>query len=142
MDCFVSKTDVRRFVIRLDKDDLMLESIMKAIDEHQIRNAVVVSGIGTLSDATIHMVTTTSYPAVEAFPQWKNVPIELSSVSGIIADGQPHLHMVFSDSNGTYSGHMEPGCRILYLGEIVIEELPMELVRNRDEKNILILSEK
>lgn len=142
MECFVSQTDVRRFIVRLDKDDLMLESILKVIEEYKIRNAVVISGIGTLSDATIHMVTTTTYPAVETFPRWENVPIELSSVSGIIADGQPHLHMVFSDIKGTYGGHMEPGCRILYLGELVIEELPIDLVRRRDEKNILVLSEK
>ena len=143
MDCFVSQANVnRRYVIRLDKDDMLLESIEKVIEEKGIRNAVVVSGIGTLSDARIHMVTTTGYPAVETYPEWKDDPIELCSIAGIIADGKPHLHMVFSDSEGTYSGHVEHGCRTLYLCEIVIEDLGIDLVRRIDEKNISVLQEK
>ena len=72
MDCFVSQANVnRRYVIRLDKDDMLLESIEKVIEEKGIRNAVVVSGIGTLSDARIHMVTTTGYPAVETYPEFE-----------------------------------------------------------------------
>lgn len=143
MDCFVSQANVnRRYVIRLDKDDMLMESIEKVIEEKGIRNAVVVSGIGTLSDARIHMVTTTGYPAVETYPEWKDDPIELCSIAGIIADGKPHLHMVFSDSKGTYSGHVEHGCRTLYLCEIVIEDLGIDLVRRIDEKNISVLQEK
>lgn len=140
MDYFVGGNDRRQIVIRLDKDDMLLESIEEVIGKCNLRNGVVVSGIGTLSDARIHMVTTTGFPAVETFPEWKDVPMELSSISGIIADGNPHLHVVFSDLKGTYSGHLEHGCRTLYLCEIVIEELPLELVRTKNDKGINELS--
>ncbi len=142
MDCFVTNSDLRHFIIRLDKGEDVLESITQIIDKHKIKNAIVVSGIGTLSDARIHMVTTTTYPAIETFPEWKNVPMELCSVSGIIADGEPHLHIVFSDLKNTYSGHMELGCKTLYLCELVLEEIPISLVRKKDKNGTNILQMK
>lgn len=54
-----------------------------------------------------------------------------------IADGIPHLHMVVSDHEKAYSGHLEPGCRVLYLCEIVIQEIDeVALVRQKDDKGI------
>ena len=102
MKYFVENGLVKRVIIRLDTGDMLLESIEQVIKEAGIKDGVVVSGIGTLSDTRIHMVTTTTYPAVEIFPEWKDVPMELSSVSGIIADSVPHLHMVFSQSGQNF----------------------------------------
>ncbi len=50
-------------------------------------------------------------------------PIELIGLQGFIVDGQPHLHVTISDTEGAYGGHLEPGCRILYLGEVRIDVL-------------------
>ena len=142
MDCFVTNSDLRHFIIRLDKGEEVLESITQIIDKHKIKNDIVVSGIINLSDERINMVTTTTYPAIETFPEWENVPMELCSVSGIIADGEPHLHIVFSDLKNTYSGHMELGCKTLYLCELVLEEIPISLVRKKDKNGTNILQMK
>ena len=142
MQYFKEKKENGKIIIRLDQGEMLLESIESVIHEANIKNGVVISAIGTLSDARIHMVTTTDYPPVEVYPEWKNVPIELCSVSGIIANGVPHLHTVFSDSQKTYCGHLEHGCRTLYLCEIVIEPLEnISLTRVRDEKGVLKLNE-
>ena len=143
MNYFVENGLVKRVIIRLDTGDMLLESIEQVIKEAGIKDGVVVSGIGTLSDTRIHMVTTTTYPAVEIFPEWKDVPMELSSVSGIIADSVPHLHMVFSNPDKTFSGHLEHGCKTLYLCEIVIEIFEkIQLQREKNHRGILELEEK
>lgn len=143
MQYFMNHGSATMLIIRMDQGDMLLEGIERVLKETGSKNGVVISGIGTLSDAKIHRVTTTGYPAIEVYPEWKNCPIELCSISGIIADGTPHLHMVFSDDQGTYSGHMEPGCRTLYLCEVVIELFDeIKLERKRDEKNILVLQTK
>lgn len=143
MKFFTENADRKRVIIRLDTGDMLLESIEQVIAEAGIKDGVVVSGIGTLSDTRIHMVTTTSYPAVEIYPEWKDVPMELSSVSGIIADGVPHLHMVFSNPEKTFSGHLEHGCKTLYLCEIVIEVFEdIRLHRTKNSRGILELEEK
>jgi hypothetical protein len=50
------------------------------------------------------------------------------------------LHAVVADSEKAYSGHLENGCRVLYLAEIVIMELKsMDLTRVYNDKHILKL---
>jgi len=97
----------------------------------------VILAIGTLDQCILHMVATTSYLPIEFFKRWKNKPLELASVMGIIANGEPHLHVAVSDHEVAYVGHLEEGCRTLYLAEIVIVEIEgANLTRIRDEKNI------
>ena len=142
MKSFVGKGLGKAYTLRLDQGDYLLESIENFISDNNIHNAVVVSGIGTLDYCVLHMVMTTGYPPVEHFERWDDSPLELSSISGIIADGTPHLHMVVSDAEKAYSGHLEKGCRILYLGEIVIVEMEgFNYSRIRNEKNILELTQ-
>lgn len=140
MEYFSTEDIGRVFVLRLDQGDMVLESINEFIAKEGIKDGVVISAIGTLDMCTLHMVTTTGYPAVEHFEHWENKPLELSSIDGIIADGQPHLHAVVSDSEEAYSGHLENGCRVLYLAEIAIMELKsMDLARVYNDKRILKL---
>lgn len=140
MENFTGKMGSKLHILRLDAGDYLLESIQSMIERENIRNAFVVSGIGTLDYCVLHMVMTTSYPAVEHFERWENKPLELSSIDGIIADGVPHLHMVVSDHEKAYSGHLELGCRCLYLSEIVIQEIDeLCLIRKRNDRGINIL---
>ena len=143
MKIFNGENFGRVHVIRLDKGDYLLESVEAFIKSENICNAVVLSAIGTLDYCTLHMVMTTGFPPVEHFEKREDKPLELASMSGIIADGVPHLHMVVSDHKFAYSGHVEPGCRILYLGEIVIAEMNgFNFRRTRNENGISELSEK
>ncbi len=143
MEYFSTEKAGRTFVLRLDQGDYVVESIEALAQEADIKDAVVTSGIGTLDQCTLHMVTTTGYPSVLHFEKWKDTPLELASVDGVIADGKPHLHAVVADSKKAYAGHLERGCRVLYLAEIVIVEMKsMDLTRIRNEKNILKIAKK
>lgn len=142
MEIFTTKSSGRIFVLRLDPGDLLLESIRALIQQEHIRDAYIASAIGTLDYCVLHMVMTTSYPPVEHFERWEDKPLEVSSIDGLIADGIPHLHMVVSDHQKAYSGHVEEGCRVLYLAEIVIAELDQSsFKRARNEKGILKLTQ-
>jgi len=137
MEVFSTDKIGRIFVLRLDPGDFVLESIKELIQKENLRNGVVVSAIGTLDYCVLHMVMTTGYPPVEHFERWEDKPLELSSIEGIIANGEPHLHAVVSDHQKAYSGHLEEGCRVLYLAEITIVELKdLELLRIVNEKGI------
>ncbi len=142
MERFIANTSGRVFILRLDPGDLLLESIRALIQQEHIKDAYIASAIGTLDHCVLHMVMTTGYPPVEHFERWEDRPLEVSSIDGLIADGLPHLHMVVSDHQKAYSGHVEEGCRVLYLAEIVIAELDQaNLKRIRNEKGILQLTQ-
>jgi len=131
----------RIFVVSLDQGDYLLESILDLIRKEDIRDAVVVSAVGTLDQCRFHLVTTVGYPPEDRFEQLVDSPLELVSVNGLIANGEPHLHILVSDSERSYSGHLEKGCRVLYLAEIVLVELKStNLMRVRDDKHILKLT--
>lgn len=140
MEYFSTKEFGRIFILRLDQGDMVLESISELAAREGVKDAVVISGIGTLDKCTLHMVMTTGYPPVEHFERWEDKPLELVSIDGIIANGKPHLHAVVSDHEKAYAGHLENGCRVLYLAEIVIVEVKsLDLARVPDDKNIFKL---
>jgi predicted DNA-binding protein with PD1-like motif len=123
MKVFTGSKIGRVFFIRIDEGDDVAECINTAIKENKIVNAIVSSAIGTLSSAVVHYITTTGYPSSNNFTRLKDKPIEVSSIDGLIVDGLPHLHMVISEENQVISGHLEPGCKSLYLFEMAILEV-------------------
>jgi predicted DNA-binding protein with PD1-like motif len=123
MNYFESKQFGKVYTIRINPGEDFLREVENFIEKAGIKYGVVVSGIATFSNCTMHMVTTTSYPPIEHFETMADKALELSSVAGTIADGKPHLHMVVSDTKHAYSGHCEYGCTVLYLCELVIAEI-------------------
>lgn len=143
MEHFVAKETGRTFLLRLDQGDMLLESVEALVAEENIKNAVVVSGIGTVDESVLHMVTSTGYPPVEYFDKKRELPIEVVSIQGVIADGVPHLHMMISTKDAALGGHLEHGCKTLYLAELVITEYTdLSLHRVPDERNIRKLTRK
>ena len=106
--------------ISIEPGEMLLETIREALKKHSIKNGVVVSGIGTLKSCHLHYVTHCDFPPSNRFFTIEK-PLELSSISGIIADGEPHLHVVVSYADEeTYSGHLEDSSQVLYLAEVTI----------------------
>ena len=140
MKIFTGEKFGKVHVLRLDRGDYLLESIESFIKSENIKNAVVLSAIGTLDYCVVHMVMTTSLPPVDKFVKWEDKPLEIASIDGIIANGSPHLHITLSDHEQAYAGHLEHGCRVLYLCELVIAEMDgFSFHRIRNANNILEL---
>jgi predicted DNA-binding protein with PD1-like motif len=119
LDVFAGGRISEVIALRLDQGEDVLASVEAAAREHDVHTGVVLSGIGTLDRARLHHITHTGYPSVNQFVEYEG-PIELLSVQGMIADYTPHLHTCISIKEQTYMGHLEPGCRVLYLAEIAI----------------------
>ena len=127
----------RIFILSLEPGDFILESIKELILKENVKDAIVISAIGTLDEYRIHYVLTTGFPPKNKFEHWKDTALELAHISGIIANGEPHLHVLVSDPEKAYAGHLEDGCRVLYLAEIAIIEIKgLDLKRIRDERQI------
>ncbi len=109
--------------IYVEPGRMLLEAITEIANE--IKNGVVISGIGTLKSCKLHCITGTSFPPAEEFINLEDEPLELVSLQGIIADGKPHLHAVVSRGfKQNYSGHLEDSSEVLYLAEILL--IPFE----------------
>jgi len=96
------------------------ECVERTAREKDIRAGAILSGIGTFDVARIHHITHTDFPAEDKFVTLEG-PVELCSVDGIIADHKPHMHCTMALRGGElFAGHLEPGCRVLYLAEVAI----------------------
>lgn len=140
MFALTNQVSGRLVTVSLKRGEMLLEGVQEAITQLGIRDAAVVSCIGTLSSMTWHRVTTLDQKPREEYPTVKG-PLELCAVQGLVVEGIPHFHIVCSDQNGTYAGHLEPGCEVLYLAEIVLLEMAGEpLHRVTDENGLRLLA--
>ncbi len=144
MDTFES--DDGHVVVRLDRGDLALESLTEACETHEIDAGVVVSGIATFSNLNVHYVNRTDLPENQAD---RNVDLELSgswevtNVNGVVADGEPHLHVTAFDGDRTVGGHLEEGSEVNVLGEFTIREMEvLDLERRPDDHGVSKLRER
>ena len=106
--------------IGLAPGEMLLESLREALKSLKIESGAVISGIATLKTCRMHYVTHTNFPPTDhIFTLHK--PLEVLSISGLIAGGEPHLHMVVScGEDQTWGGHLEEGCEVLYLAEVAV----------------------
>ena len=107
-------------IIALEPGELLLESIREAVKRCGVSSGAVVSGIGTLRTCRMHYINNVGFPPTDTIFSLEK-PLELLSVSGLIADGEPHLHIVVScGSDEVYAGHLEEASEVAYLAEIAV----------------------
>ena len=129
--------------ILLDRDALLLESITDVIKQKDIRDGHVTVTAGSVQECTYHWVVSTAQKPANAFQTVKG-PFEILNAGGIIADGEPHIHITLSGpKRGAFGGHLEKGCRILYLGEVTITKYSgPALTRKLNENGVSLLQAK
>lgn len=109
-------------VARLDRGDDLLLSIQEMVKKEGISQGIILGAYGSLLESHVHMTILTTYPSKQEFIKMEG-PLEILSLQGIIAKGEVHAHMVLSNKNGTYGGHLEEGCKICYLAELSIASI-------------------
>lgn len=128
-------------ILNLKRGDLLLETIETELKESGIANALITGAIGSLQKAVFHRVIGTG-PKPEDEYITVEKPLELASLQGIVLDYKAHFHMVISDVEKAYSGHLEPGTTVLYLSEITLVEIKgAALHRVKDENGIGVIKE-
>jgi predicted DNA-binding protein with PD1-like motif len=113
-------------IIRMKSGTDMLEGLNKAVKEKNIKNAVILAGIGSVTDYHYHVVSDKNLPPAEEFPK-ASVPMDLVSVQGYILNGKVHVHIALSDQNSVVGGHLENGTKALTFFIITIGILPDSL---------------
>ena len=144
MDTFES--DAGYVAVSLESGDELLESIEAACEKHDVDTGAVVSAIGTLRNLNVHYLTTDDLTADRSE---RNETLELdgcwevSGIEGLIADGEPHLHVTADNGERTVAAHLEPGCEVNALAEVLIRRVPdLELQRTKNEFDVSTLSER
>lgn len=130
-------------IIQLERGDYVLESITEACQEHDLTDGAVVSAIGTLRNLRVHILHTDDLAQdrserntiIERDGCW-----EISGIQGLVANGDPHLHVTAWDGEETIAGHLEERNEINALGEICVMRLRgVSLDRSPNEFGVSVL---
>jgi uncharacterized protein len=129
--------------ILLDRNALLLESIIDVIKQKNVEDGQVLVNAGSVQECTYHYVTSTAARATNEYKTVKG-PLEILGANGLIAAGEPHIHITLSSpGQGAFGGHLEKGCRVLYLAEITILKFAgPPLSRKQNENGISLLQPK
>ena len=106
---FSSKFD-RIVIARMTYEADLLDGLKQAVAREKIRNAVILSGIGSVKAYHLHSVSNTTFPSENVFYKAEG-PHDLTNVEGYVVDGRVHCHMTLTNDKGAIAGHLEPGTK-------------------------------
>lgn len=130
----------RMLFIKLEPQDDILESLMKAVKDNSIQTGFF-TAIGAMNTANIgyYIIDQKKYRTITLVGDFEIV----SCIGNItLKDGIPmiHAHLVVADSEGrAFGGHLMPGNRISVTGEVFLVEAKTPLIRKVDEQTQLSL---
>jgi predicted DNA-binding protein with PD1-like motif len=119
MLAFQAPRPVRTFMVSFRRGDLIIEELRALFQREGIETALITSGIGSFDICKLHTITNTGLPPKERYFTLEG-PIEVGSLLGSVAGGEPHIHVVVHDvaHDKVYVGHLEPGSRCCFRVEL------------------------
>ena len=128
-------------IVEMERGEKLIEGLKNKLSELGIKNAVVVSAIGSLQKLCYHRPTSFGAAAEDEFITVEE-PLEICSLVGTVINGEPHFHFSAAGPNGIYGGHLEVGTEVLYLVEITLTEIEgFNLQRKLTDENVKKLFE-
>ena len=97
-----------RFKFKAD----LLAGIEKMVKEHKIKNAVILSAIGSVRNWHVHQVSNRDFPSKNMFVMDLSEPADIAGMNGYVIDGRVHAHITLSTPDKAFGGHLEPGTNV------------------------------
>src|SRR5260370_5548378 len=107
----------RVVVVRLKNGTDMLDGLRQAVAREKIKNAVIMSGFGSVTSYHVHVVDNTTFPPKDVFTS-EHGPFDLLAVGGLVLDGRVHAHITLRSTKQTTGGHLEPGTSVFTFAAI------------------------
>jgi predicted DNA-binding protein with PD1-like motif len=125
----------RIFVFRFKYKTDLLAGIEELVRKNKIKNAVFLSGIGSVRNYQVHTVTNRTFPSKNVFTKDTEAPADLVSINGYVFDGRVHAHLTLVDTDKAFGGHLEPETHVFTFAVITLAELSAEMDLSRfDDK--------
>ena len=102
---------------RLERGDDLMLSIKQIAKENHLQAAVVLSGVGCVSEARLRDASGVNIQEVKEH-------LEIVSITGTVSEQRTHLHVSFAKEDlSVIGGHLVEGCIINTTCELILMEL-------------------
>ncbi len=125
----------RILVLRMKFKTDLLSEMEKQVKAQNIKNAVILSGIGSVRGYRVHNVAGRDYPVPDMYVSAPNTPADLIGMNGYIVNGNIHAHIIMALGDNkatTVSGHLEKGTEVLTFAIVTVGVLNTDLGRVDD----------
>lgn len=128
----------RTIMVSFRRGDYIIKELRAFLEKEGIDAALITSGIGSFDVCKLHTIANTGLPPEERYYTLEG-PIEVGSLQGSVAGGEPHIHIVAHDvaNDVVHVGHLEPGSRCCFraeLGLIVLNDVKTKRVTDPGTK--------
>ena len=124
MQIFPATQGTRTYMVSFRRGEYIIEELRRFRQTEGIDAALITSGIGSLDLCRLHTITNTGLPPEERYLVLEG-PLEVGSLQGSVAGGEPHIHVVLHDvaNDVHYLGHLEEGSRCCFRMEMGVVAL-------------------
>ena len=124
-------TEVKRVVlIRFKYKTDLLDGLQQAVKSEKIKNAVILSGVGSVISYHVHAVSNTTLPAKLAYTQRAGA-MDLIAVNGYVLGGRIHAHITLTDDQKAFGGHLHEGTKVFTFAIVTLGILDDDLDLSR-----------
>jgi predicted DNA-binding protein with PD1-like motif len=135
---------VRTLMISFRRGEYIIEALREFLQQEGVDAGLITSGIGSLDICKLHTITNTGLPPGERYFTLEG-PVEVGSLQGSVAGGEPHIHVVVHDvaKDEVHIGHLEPGSRCCFrveMGLIILDGVKTKRVTDPETQLVDIVA--
>jgi len=120
-DVFAISGHLQRIVVlRFKFGTDLLASLQKMIAQEKIKNAVILSGFGSVRGYQIHQVSNRDMPSKNMFIKNPTAAADIICMSGMVMNGRVHPHIVLANAEKAFGGHLEPDTTVFTFAVVTL----------------------
>jgi uncharacterized protein len=98
----------------------LLAGFEKMVKQEKIRNAVILSAMGSVRGYQVHQVSNRDFPSKNMFVKDPTAPADLIGMNGFVIDGHIHAHVTLANPEKAFGGHLEPGTTVFTFAAVAL----------------------
>jgi hypothetical protein len=107
-------------IVRFKYQTDLLTGLENMVKQQKIRNAVILSAIGSVRGYHVHSVSNRTFPTKDTFVKDPTAPADLVGMNGYIIDGRVHAHLTLSNPDKAFGGHLERGTEVFTFAVVTV----------------------
>ncbi|MFP5238025.1 MAG: PPC domain-containing DNA-binding protein [Acidobacteriota bacterium] len=114
-------------ILRFKYSTDLLAGLQQAIKDQGIRNAVILSGFGSVRNYQVHTVANRTLPPEDMLVKDPTASADIVSMSGMVMNGRVHPHITLANPKHAFGGHLEPDTNVFTFAVVTLGVLNDDL---------------
>ena len=110
----------RVLVLRFKHNTDLLAEINKMVQQEKVRNAVILSGFGSVRNYQVHQVGNRDLPPKDILVKDPTAPADIIGMSGVVIGGRVHAHITLANPDRAFGGHLEPDTTVFTFAVVTL----------------------